>query len=164
MTNLMTSLFILSLLVGLDNSTKTVERNGMTVQWQVTATELQIRMSAPTQGWVAVGLNPNEHLMGTSLLMGRIQNANPEVEDFYVLSPGNYKPVTELGGESQVTLIEGSESPNGTYLHFSIPLEPDSEWHYALQAGKAMHLLMAYSRSDDFENHSMMRTSVLIEL
>ena len=143
---------------------KTIQRNGMTVQWQLAETELHVWMSAPTKGWVAVGLNPDNQLAGTSLLMGRIQNGNPEVKDFYILAPGKYEPVTNLGGASHVTTLNGAENVHGTQLHFTIPLNTDSEWHHDLQTGMAMHLLMAYSRSDDFKHHSIMRTSVPIEL
>ncbi|MEL7423157.1 MAG: DOMON domain-containing protein [Bacteroidota bacterium] len=143
---------------------KTVQRNGMTVQWQLTETELKIWMSAPTKGWVAVGLNFDDQLAGTSLMMGRIQDGSPEVKDFYIIAPGQYQSVVDLGGTSLVRNVEGREAGTGTELHFSLPIQADSEFHHILQAGAKVHLLMAYSRSDDFEHHSMMRTSVPIEL
>ncbi|NJM94213.1 MAG: hypothetical protein HC842_05725 [Cytophagales bacterium] len=60
--------------------------------------------------------------------------------------------------------MEGAEKAGQTYLRFSLPVEPASRYQKPLQKGRNYHLIMAFSRDDDFQHHSTMRTAVLIEL
>ncbi len=168
MQNLITILLIL-IIGGIYQKTnaqemREVNKNGMKVGWEIIDDQLYLEMSAPTKGWVAVGFNTTSELTGTSLLMGHVQGVKSEVVDFFVRAPGDYEPVTVLGGVSVVTQSEGKEEGGATHLSFRIPLLPNSEFHQQLVAGGTYHLLMAYSLEDDFKHHSVMRTSMTIKL
>lgn len=143
---------------------KTITKSEMEVSWQVVDDHLQIEMSAPTTGWVAIGFNTRAQLTGTSLFMGRVHQGKSEVVDFYVRAPGDYEPVTALGGTSVVQDVNGEEKESYTLVSFRIPLCPKSTFHQQLRKGETYHLLLAYSREDDFRHHSIMRTSVTIQL
>jgi len=121
-------------------------------------------MEAITDGWVAVGFNENSSLIGTYLLMGRVKDGKPEIVEHYTSKPGSYKPIIQYGIASQIKFISGTEAGNFTKLKFSIPVAAASKYHKELLTDSKWTLLMAYSLDDDFQHHSIMRTSVDIKL
>jgi DOMON domain len=141
-----------------------ITQNGMTITWQIEPDRLMLRMTAPTDGWVAIGFNDREGLAGTNLIMGCVKNGKAEVSDRHILAPGDHRSINELGGASAVELIGGTEVDGTTTLDFSLPLRSPDRWHHDLSTGKTYHLLMAFSRDDDFAHHSMMRIATEISL
>lgn len=145
-------------------SMKEVQKNNMTVRWKMGKEHIYFEMEAPTDGWVTIGFNETTSLAGTYLLMGRIRNGKAEVVEHYTKSPGSYKPITNYGIPSQTIGVLGTEKGNATSLKFSIPIKKASKYHKQLAPDTNWVLLMAYSLDDDFQHHSIMRTSVEIKL
>jgi len=96
--------------------------------------------------------------------MGRIKGGRPEVVEHYVEKPGLYKPISEYGVLNRVISVWGEESKKGTILRFSLPTFKTSKYHKELRSKSKWCLLIAYSRDDDFQHHSAMRSSVNIIL
>tara|TARA_R110000850_G_scaffold84412_3_gene181173 strand:+ start:318 stop:830 length:513 start_codon:yes stop_codon:yes gene_type:complete len=142
----------------------TIQKNGMTVNWKHQGDRVFFEMSAPTNGWVAIGLNPDEGITGTYLLMGRVVNGKAELVEHYTIAPGNYQPIESLGGEIAVKDIDGEETGNSTTIRFSLPVETGSKYQTPLTQSLEYNMLIAFSRDDDFKHHSMMRTSISIKL
>lgn len=145
-------------------TTKEIIKNNMTVKWQIEKKRILFEMEAPTDGWVAIGFNESSSLAGTYLLMGRVKNGKTEVVEHYTFKAGTYKPIVQYGVASQITIISGTETTNFTRLKFSIPVEAASRYHKELFTDTKWTLLMAYSLDDDFQHHSIMRTSLNIKL
>jgi len=143
---------------------KEVHKNNMIVRWKMEKESIYFEMEAPTNGWVAIGFNETTSLAGTYLLMGRIRNGKAEVVEHYTERPGNYKPIADLGIPNQVISISGDEKGNLTKLKFSIPISKSSKYHKQLSKETKWTLLLAYSVDDDFQHHSIMRTSMEIIL
>ncbi len=141
-----------------------VTRNGMKVLWQIIGDSLYVKMSAPTQGWVAIGFHTKPGLAGTQLIMASVSGAEVTLSDRFILAPGDHRAITELGGQSALRLISGKETRDSTDIAFMLPLAAVDQWHHDLIIGQSYHMLMAFSREDDFLHHSMMRTSIVISL
>jgi hypothetical protein len=141
---------------------KHVNKNGMDVSWKIEEEHLLISVSAPSTGWVAVGFNTTDDLAGTNLIMAAVAGSDVILSDRYILAPGKHSPVTELGGTEAAIVVSGNENPVGTAITFRLPLLAQGKFHFDLSPGRSFHLLMAYSREDDFMHHSVMRTSVEI--
>jgi len=141
---------------------KHVNKNGMDVSWKIEEEHLLISVSAPSTGWVAVGFNTTDDLAGTNLIMAAVVGSDVILSDRYILAPGKHNPVAELGGTPAAIVVSGSENPAGTAITFKLPLLAQDKLHFDLSPGRSFHLLMAYSREDDFMHHSVMRTSVEI--
>ncbi|MGJ3234841.1 DOMON domain-containing protein [Marivirga sp.] len=136
----------------------------MTVKWRIEEETIFFEMEATTEGWVAIGFNESTSLAGTYLLMGRVVKGKAEVVEHYTANAGSYKPITQYGITSQTHLISGTESDGITRLKFAIPLAAASTYHKELLPDSEWPLLMAYSLDDDFQHHSIMRTSLTIKL
>jgi DOMON domain len=141
-----------------------ISKNNMTVRWRIENELIHFEMEAPTHGWVAIGFSESASLTGTYLLMGRIQNGKSEVVEHFTDQPGSYRPIIDYGEANQTISVSGDEVGNMTRLKFSIPILKVSKYHKNLSPGTTWNLLLAYSISDDFQHHSIMRTSVEIIL
>lgn len=146
------------------NISKIVSKNKMNVSWHFENERIYFEMSAPTDGWVTIGFNAQSETTGAYLLMGNIINGKVNVVEHFTESPGNYSPITKLGAESQVDNIEGIEKNNNTLINFSLPKKAFSKYQKDLLEGNEYTMIIAFSREDDFQHHSMMRTSEIVKL
>ncbi len=142
----------------------TITKNNMTVSWRFHEDRIHFEMSAPTTGWVTIGFNTHSGTKGAYLLMGNIVEGKPAVVEHYTLSPGNYQPIESLGESPQVSDIAGVERANSSTLKFSLPVKSANQYQRELAKGLNYTMIIAYSQEDDFQHHSMMRTSVDITL
>lgn len=149
---------------GQENSGKSISKNRMIVSWHYENDRIFFEMSAPTDGWVTIGFNTTSGTKGAYLLMGNIVKNQPNVVEHYTLSAGNYKTIKSLGESPQVKDISGSENSNGTTLKFSLPIMAKSKYQKDLSVGNEYTMIIAYSQEDDFQHHSIMRSSVDINL
>lgn len=162
----MNAIFLFLLLITMESGSpeKQVDKNGMQVKWKLEQSQLIVQMKAPTKGWVAIGINEQGGLKGTNLIMGNIINEHCTISDRYIVGIGNHKAVESIGGQSHLHLLSAEEVEGNTLIQFSVRMEALDDYHYHLWEGKPIKLLMAYSQEDDFEHHSIMRTSVDIIL
>lgn len=141
-----------------------IERNGMIVSWAYEGDRIQFEMEAPTTGWIAIGLNEKAGLPGSYLLMGRITSGKTEVVEHYTLAPGDYQPLSTLGAEIAIEGVSGQEGQGISRIQFSLPIAPGNDYAKKLEPGLRYTMHMAYSRVDDFQHHSMMRTAANVKL
>jgi DOMON domain len=153
-----------SLFPGVPVSAGAVSAQGMSVRWAFSGDQVEFTLSAPTQGWLAIGFNESDALPGTYLVMGRVQAGKAEVVEHKTLAPGDYRPLHTLGGQASVSGVTGRETSSETVLRFCLPQWVADGLHRRLVPGSRWSLLLAYSREDDFQHHSMMRTHMPITL
>lgn len=139
-----------------------IQKNGMEVAWRIEAQTLRVRVSAPTKGWVLVGFNTKPGLDGAKLIFLRVRaQAEGEVHrtDFRYPAP-YHKLRTSIGGSNYLRAIEGAQTEARTTVSAELPLDSGEALDIALKPGRKYHWILAYSTSDDFDHHSIMRTSV----
>ncbi len=142
----------------------TITKNGMTVSWELKEGRMHFEMSAPTDGWVAIGFNDSEKTTGNYLIMGNVINGRVTIEEHYTISSGNYKSFAQLNTDAAVFDIKGSEASKTTKLKFSLPQSSTNKYAKDLKIRLEYVLLIAFSQEDDFQHHSIMRTSQKIIL
>jgi hypothetical protein len=162
-------LFSLLSLVAIGQTTvlvpqQSIKKGGMELSYSCDTAYLHLNLSAPTRGWLAIGFNDRPGIEGTYLLMARVQDGRAEVVAHYTIRPGNYQSLVSLGETEQCTLVSGSEVGNRSLVSFSLPLNRVGKYQKALVPGNPYHLILAYSRDDDFQHHSTMRTSLKFTL
>ncbi len=141
---------------------KTIQKNGMLVTWFYSNDRIHFDLSAPTTGWITVGFNEREELSGAYLLITRIYGSHPQLVEHVVYAPGDYKPIEDT--LPAVADVEGNESSKQSWVHFSLPITSTSDHAKTLQKGQHVHMILAYSNSDDFQHHSVMRTAIRVRL
>ncbi|MBD79495.1 MAG: hypothetical protein CL840_11310 [Crocinitomicaceae bacterium] len=144
--------------------TKTITKNQMIINWYHQKDRVFFELSAPTTGWLAIGFNQSSGLTRTYLIMGNVVKGETSVVEHYTESPGNYSPISSYGDKNRVDNVNGSEIEGKTSIKFSVPVRALYKYHKDLDKGLDYTMLIAYSREDDFQHHSIMRSSVSIKL
>ena len=143
---------------------KYVEKNGMSFSWKIEGDYMHCEVRSPGKGWVAVGFNTKQEITKSNLIMGAAEHGHFKMSDRYVVSFGNHKSVLSLGGNEAILDRNVIENEKGSIMTFKIKVKSEDTYHYNLIQGEEIFLWMAYSREDDFEHHSAMRTSIKITL
>ena len=145
---------------------KQVEAIDMVLKWKIQGGNIEIKVTSPENGWLAVGFDPDSLMKGANFLIGYVDDEGGHMEDHYGNKSIEHESDITLGGSDNVTLIDSSESASGTMLHFSIPLDSGDEYDKPLVAGQTHKILLAYHESDDFvtEHSKSTRTGIEFEL
>ena len=164
MQNLLKQFGIVILLCVMAN-TKTqgqekITASGITFTYQIIEERLKCSLEAPTNGWIGVGFNTKNAIVGSDLLLFNIIDQQVSSTDLYVKGVGN--PVRDIknGGRNSIVIKEGKERQGYTKVHFSIPLISGDPNDFEHSLGQKAWLILAYSTDDDFEHHSRVRRHI----
>lgn len=134
--------------------------NDMSFQYYVQGDSLEIQLSAPTQGWVAVGFHSEPELIGSDLLMFSVQEGKTIYQDQYIRNWNDHPEDTSLGGQNNIQLIGNLEDDWSTTVKFKIPINSGDSYDKVHQVDRDFYLLLAYSAEDDFAHHSIIRKQI----
>jgi hypothetical protein len=136
----------------------------MDISWEFHNDKIAFTATAPDDGWVALGFNDNNDIVGSNLIMISVQESSVKSEEFYVVAMGNPQPVSKLGSSNQHVNVSGEEDNEKTTVSFSMPTTKIDDKHYNLKSGDTIWLICAFSMEDEFDHHSRMRKHVRITL
>jgi len=134
-----------------------LEEGNMKVEFSLSQDTVRLLIEAPTTGWVAVGFNEKNDIVHTDLKMMRVVEGKGEVEDQYVQGPGIHPQDLEIGGAQDVYVSSASEMNGKTLLEIKIPSHTGDRFDFEVNKGESLWLILAYSVSDDFDQHSRWR-------
>ncbi|MEO1654943.1 MAG: DOMON domain-containing protein, partial [Bacteroidota bacterium] len=143
---------------------KEIRVQGMKFTYQLLQNELEIELSAPTQGWLGIGFNRENNIVKSDLLLFRVKNGQAEGRDMYVLGFGNPRQDQDLGGKSDFRILAFQEKAGSTWIRFRIPLQSGDDYDFSHRVGEKIWLILAYSVDDDFGHHSRMRQHLAFQL
>lgn len=146
------------------NQKNQIQVERMQISWEHQGDQITFTATAPDDGWVALGFNTENNIVGSNLIIIGVNGDNVQAEDFYVVSAGNPKPIKSLGAKSQIKNYKGWEKQGKTTIAFSLPVKSNDDYHLDLKEGSKVWLICAYSMEDDFGHHSRMRRHIEITL
>lgn len=147
---------------------KKVETAGTLFEWSHMDGRLHGQLSAPTDGWIAVGFNNKPSLRNTRFVIAVTSGKSVYAEEHIALVP-QHKNVTELGFPETLADVSGFYQQSRSHLSFSLPHQisahTQSRQHALSLAAKSnVHLMLAWSRAPNFEHHSAWRKHFNITL
>ena len=144
----------------------TVTAMDMELSWRVVGPDLEVKVSAPTTGWVAVGFDPSRMMRDANILIGYVSGTATVVTDQFGASTVTHRPDTDLGGTEDITVLGGTEAAGRTELHFTIPLDSGDDRDRPLVPGQEYRVILAYGENgaDDLESYHKGRTGLTITL
>ena len=148
----------------LPNGFKEVEVKDFVFQWKIDGENIDIILSAPTTGWIAVGFDPSRMMKDADILIGYVKNNEVFMRDDFGSGNTKHRADTELGGTDNITVTGGSEADGETSLEFSIPLHSWDSYDRVLEEGGEYKLIFAYGNKDDFRSYHKTRTSIKVTL
>ena len=142
-----------------------IELATMTFEWRLTNDTIHVRLQAETTGWVGIGFNPSQAMKDANFILGYVKNHKVKVTNDFGITSRQHKPDTELGGESNITEIGGSEENGLTTINFTIPLDSGDEYDGKIFTDQENIVLLAYgSGRDSFKGKHKYRTSLKVNL
>lgn len=139
---------------------------GMDLQWRVEDDEVEVRVSGPTTGWVAVGFDAGFGMQNANILIGYVRGDEVVVTDQFGVTTVTHQLDSEIGGSRDVRLLGGSEVDGVTQLHFRIPLDSGDSRDRPLVPGQEYRVILAYGEpeADDVISYHQNRGAVSITL
>jgi hypothetical protein len=121
----------------------------MTFSWTVNGDMLDIKLSAKTTGWVAVGFNPNKKMQGANIIIGYVKNGKVVINDEFGSGKTSHTGDTKQGGQDNILNKKGSESGGVTTLEFSIPMKSGDSTDTVIDPTANTKVILAYGGSRD---------------
>ncbi len=129
---------------------QTIEKEGITFSWRVNNNMLDIKMKAPTKGWLSVGIDPSKKMKDADYILGCFVDGSANFQDAYGSGNLSHKPDASLGGTDDIKNKSAIEDNNSTEIIFSISLNSNDKYDKIISKGKHM-ILLSYSDKDDFK-------------
>ena len=148
----------------LSNGFKEVVDADVTFQWKIEGNNLHIVLSAPTEGWVAVGFNPSRVMKDADYKLVYVDGSTVNMEDHFGTALFAHKIDTSLDGSSDFQVIEGKEEMGITTVDFTIPLNSGDQYDKVLAEGDEVKVLLAYGVRDNLSQIHKKRGSLTIIL
>ncbi len=145
---------------------RVVETEEFTFAWRVSGDNLDVRMSAPTTGWVSVGFDPTRAMRDADMKFGFVSNGSAEMADHFGTSAIQHDFDTEIGGSRDLRNVSGTEADGRTTLSFTMPLDSGDEYDAALASGQEHVIIYAHGGDgvDDYSTKHVARGGFKIQL
>lgn len=124
--------------------------------WKHKTGRLFGELTAPTEGWIAVGFNERRTLKNTRFVIAAVSMSPIRAEEHIALVP-DHRNVAALGLPRTLDHVSGSYSQGLSRLEFSLPHQFPERPALRLVPGASLHLMLAWSQNTDFTHHSAWR-------
>lgn len=121
----------------------------MTFAWSLNGENIDIKISAKTTGWVAVGFNPSDKMKDANIIIGYVKKGKVVIIDDFGTKKYAHKRDKKLGGQDNILQRSGSESGGITTLEFSIPLNSEDSKDRVIIPDGDTTVLLAYGAGRD---------------
>lgn len=136
---------------------KEFTKKDIKLQWKISGTNVDIKVSAPTTGWVAVGFDPSSAMLGANIIIGYVDSSNDaQIRDDY----GSGMFSHSADDDDDISNKAGTESNGTTQITFTIPLNSGDSQDKILVEGTEYKIILAYGTGDNFTAQHSVRTSV----
>ncbi len=124
--------------------------DGYELWWTADDTYIYVGMKAKTQGWVAVGFDPELMMQGADIVIGSVKDGKLSIADQY--STGQFGPHpadTQQGGTDDILASGGKSDGVFTTIEFKRKLDTGDKFDKALHKG-TNKILWAYGSDPQF--------------
>lgn len=140
-------------------------QSGITFEWKKNETLLEIILAAPTTGWVAAGFNPSSGMKDANFIMCWVDDAGEaKCEDHFGTELFKHALDTSIGGQQNVTVVEGTQNQGETTVRFIIPLNSGDSKDQVLEPGKTYPLILSYGATDNTSQQHTVRAKTQFTL
>lgn len=143
---------------------QTIEAIGMNLTWRVQGDRLQVALSGPTDGWIAVGFRPSRAMKDADIHIGYVDGDAVVMTDQFGTGLIAHTPDEELGGTTDIGDLSGEEIDGTTTIRYSIPLNSGDEYDQPLTPGETIPVILAWGRADNTSGAHRDRTTIEITL
>ena len=142
-------------------------RDGFKLRWRISSSNLEVELTGPSTGWVAVGFGGSYLMHDANIIIGYVSGSSANIRDDFGIDSNTHESDSDLqGGEQNVSSKSGSESSGQTEIEFTIPLDSGDIWDVALTEGQKYNIVFICGEdsADDFTSDYETITSTSITL
>ncbi|MGL1892159.1 MAG: DOMON domain-containing protein [Spirochaetaceae bacterium] len=143
---------------------KKLEKDNITVFWEITGDVVEFTVKAKTLGWVAIGFEPTKMMKDADIIIGYVKDGKLVIEDHFATGLTSHKLDTSIKGTNDIIGIEGSENDGFTTIKFSRKLNTKDKYDQKLTVGSTYKVIFAFGRKDNFRSIHSYRSSTKIKL
>mgnify|MGYP003969789551 FL=1 len=137
----------------------------MTFEWKVVNNNLDIKLSASTKGWVAIGFNPISRMKDANIILAYVKKGKVKAADHFGVSDTKHSKDSKLGGEKDITGLSGVEENGITTVSFTIPLDSGDSKDKPVLVDSDTTIIPAYGAGrDSFSAKHAYRTTLTVNL
>ncbi len=131
-------------------STKSYQ--GFELRWRVQDSDLQVQLTGPSTGWVAVGFAGSYMMHDSNIIIGYVNGSSVSIRDDFGVDSNNHVSDSDLqGGQQNVNDKDGSEGSGTTTIEFTTPLDSGDLYDNALSEGQSYSVI--FICGDDGEDN-----------
>lgn len=141
-----------------------LEVGGIKVHWTLAGENLNVKLAAPTTGWIGIGFNPSDEMKDANFIIGYVKDGEVTVTDHHGSAKRQHKEDTALGGTDNVSEATGSEANGVTEIGFSLPLQTGDSLDGSIQPTSDAIVLLAYGKTDRLVQQHVLRARLKLNL
>lgn len=146
-------LFALIILpVNLHSNERVYANDDIELSWIFLENEIEFTYTAKTTGWLAIGFEPTQVMKNADIKIAYVENGKLVMEDHFAHGFTSHKKDQELGGEYNLTAIEGFEKDGKTTIIFKMPLISSDKYDISLEERGTYKVIFATGRKDNFKS------------
>jgi len=126
-----------------------LQAKGMDVHWRLDGTQIHIKLSAKTTGWVGIGFGPENAMQGADIIIGAVKKGKVRIEDHYGDRKRGHSSDKKLGGKNHVLNPRGIEKDGITTIFFTLPLHAGEKWDKTIDPSKMSRIMVGYGSGRD---------------
>ncbi len=145
----------------------TKSHDGFMLKWRVQDSNLEVELTGPSTGWVAVGFAGSYLMHDSNIIIGYVSGSSVNIRDDFGVDSNTHVSDTDLqGGEQNVSGKSGSEASGTTTIFFTIPLNSGDLYDNALSEGQSYNIVFACSAAgaDNFTSDYTIITNTSITI
>lgn len=132
----------------------TLQIPGMKADWALQEDALVVTLTAETTGWMVVGFNRDDAIVGADLKFVRVVDGVAELYDHHVIGIGDHRPDA---APTEARILSHRQREGTTEVTLRLPLEPSDPQDLRLPVDEDVWMILAWSVSPDLEHHSRVR-------
>lgn len=126
----------------------------MDVYWTIRDDRIYIGLRAPSQGWLAIAVNPEgPQMKGGDIIIGYVKENQLFLQDSYAPEPTGHQADKELGGRDDILEKAGAEDQASTVIEFARKLDTGDQFDKPIRQGELSLIQVAYTSEDDFTSY-----------
>lgn len=122
------------------------------LSWIFIDNEIEFTYTAKTTGWLAIGFEPTQVMKNADIKIAYVDNGKLVIEDHFAHGFTSHKKDQDLGGEYNLTAIEGYEKGGKTTIIFRMPLISGDKYDASLEERGTYKVIFATGRKDNFRS------------
>jgi hypothetical protein len=142
-----------------DEYPNTATINAIELWWYNDGESLSVALQAPTEGWVGIGLDPENMMQGADLKLAAALDGEMRVTDAFGTGPSGpvHPPDEELGGTDDIEEAMVVTEDGVTRFEFRIPLDTGDQYDKPLEPGNTYPIIVAFGPSDEYNAYHAFR-------